>query len=57
MSGKPSDGDSRFNLEGGGLGLHLILGAVVLDAHGASLWASQDVRGVTGVRIPVSAGN
>jgi hypothetical protein len=57
MSGKPSDGDSRFNLEGGGLGLHLILGAVVLDAHGASLWASQDVRGVTGVRIPVSTGN
>lgn len=47
--------DGTFNLEGGGLGLHLILGAVVLDAHGASLWASSDVRGVTGVRIPVSA--
>ena len=49
--------DSTFNLEGGGLGLHLILGVVVLDAHGAQLWASRDVRGVTGVRIPVSAGN
>jgi len=48
---------STFNLEGGGLGLHLILGAVVLDAHGASLWASSDVRGVTGVRIPVSTGH
>jgi hypothetical protein len=47
----------KFNLESGGLGLHLILGAVVLDAHGASLWASSDVRGVTGVRIPVGAGN
>lgn len=50
----PAGGDSRFNLEGGGLGLHMILGAVVLDAHGASLWASADLRGVTGVRIPVS---
>lgn len=49
--------NSTFNLEGGGLGLHLILGAVVLDAHGASLWASRDVRGVNGVRIPVSAGH
>ncbi len=53
----PLVSDSKFNLEGGGLGLHLILGAVVLDAHGASLWASSDVRGVTGVRIPVNAGN
>lgn len=50
-------GNSKFNLEGGGLGLHLILGAVVLEAHGASLWASGDVRGVTGVRMPVGAGN
>ncbi len=50
-------GSRKFNLEGGGLGLHLILGAVVLEAHGASLWASNDVRGVTGVRIPVDAGN
>ena len=49
--------NSKVNLEGGGLGLHLILGAVVLEAHGASLWASSDVRGVTGVRIPVGAGN
>ena len=53
----PANGDSKFNFEGGGLGLHLILGAVVLDAHGGSLWASSDVRGVTGVRIPVAAGN
>lgn len=52
----PGD-DSKFNLEGGGLGLHMILGAVVLDAHGASLWASTDARGVTGVRIPVGTGN
>lgn len=51
------NGDSRFNLESGGLGLHLILGAVVLEAHGASLWASGEVRGVTGVRMPVGAGN
>lgn len=52
------DGEvSRFNLESGGLGLHLILGAVVLEAHGASLWASREARGVTGVRIPVVAGN
>jgi len=57
MNSGPADGDNKFNLEGGGLGLHLILGAVVLDAHGGSLWASQDVRGVTGVRIPVSTGN
>lgn len=49
--------DSTFNLEGGGLGLHMILGAVVLEAHGASLWASTDVRGLTGVRIPVGTGN
>jgi signal transduction histidine kinase len=49
--------DSRFNLEGGGLGLHMIVGAVVLDAHGASLWASRDARGITGVRIPVGTGN
>ena len=53
----PDNGNSRFNLESGGLGLHLILGAVVLEAHGASLWASSDVRGVTGVRIPVGTGN
>jgi hypothetical protein len=53
----PPNGDSKFNFEGGGLGLHLILGAVVLDAHGGSLWASSDVRGVTGVRIPVATGN
>jgi signal transduction histidine kinase len=52
-----ADAGGKFNLEGGGLGLHLILGAVVLEAHGASLWASSDVRGVTGVRIPVGAGN
>jgi hypothetical protein len=57
MDGSQANGDSKFNFEGGGLGLHLILGAVVLDAHGGSLWASSDVRGVTGVRIPVSAGN
>jgi signal transduction histidine kinase len=50
-------GDSKFNLEGGGLGLHMILGAVVLDAHGASLWASRDVRAVTGVRMPVGSGS
>ena len=56
MDAKP-DSPSKFNLEGGGLGLHLILGAVVLDAHGASLWASSDLRGVTGVRIPVGTGN
>jgi signal transduction histidine kinase len=48
---------AKFNLESGGLGLHLILGAVVLEAHGASLWASNGVRGVTGVRFPVGAGN
>jgi signal transduction histidine kinase len=50
-------GDSAFNLEGGGLGLHMILGAVVLDAHGASLWSSRDARAVNGVRIPVTGGN
>ena len=50
-------GDSKFNLEGGGLGLHMILGAVVLDAHGATLWASRDVRAVNGVRLPVTAGS
>jgi signal transduction histidine kinase len=56
MDIKPGQ-DGGFNLEGGGLGLHMIVGAVVLDAHGASLWASPGVRGVTGVRIPASTGN
>lgn len=51
------EGDSPFNLESGGIGLHLILGAAVIDAHGGFLWASTDVRGVTGVRLPVGAGN
>lgn len=57
MGAGPDEGESRFNLEGGGLGLHMILGAVVLDAHGGSLWASREIRGVTGVRIPVATGN
>jgi K+-sensing histidine kinase KdpD len=49
-------GNGTFNLEGGGMGLRLLLGAVVLDAHGAQLWTSDDHHGLTGVRIPVGAG-
>jgi len=49
-------GRGAFNFEGGGLGLRLLLGAVVLDAHGAKLWASANHRGVAGIRIPIGAG-
>lgn len=48
-------GAGTFNLEGGGIGLRLLVGVVVFDAHGARLWASAEQPGVTGVRVPVGA--
>ncbi len=42
-----------FDIDRGGLGLQLILGAVVLETHGATLWSTGGRQGIVGVRLPI----
>ena len=41
------------SLERGGVGLALVLAAVVLDAHGAVRWTVDGSRATVGIRLPL----
>lgn len=58
LLGGPSAADAApFPLERGGLGLSLVMAALVLDAHGASLWTQFGRRAALAVRLPVATGH
>lgn len=42
-------------LESGGLGLHVVLGTAVVEAHGGRFWTSADVPGLHGIRLPIES--
>lgn len=45
------EADGPLSLQQGGLGLALVLGAAVLDAHGASVWHVRGQTGIVGVSL------
>lgn len=54
----PSAADAAaFPLERGGFGLSLVMAALVLDAHGATIWTQYDQRAALAVRLPVDEGH
>lgn len=42
-------------LESGGLGLQVVLGSAVLEAHGGEWWTNTEGRGRNGIRFPVES--
>ena len=52
-TGPSAPGSTSVGLGRGGLGLSLVLAAVVLDAHHSTLWtAAKRDRGIIGVQVP-----
>lgn len=51
--GPSAAGAGSVSLERGGLGLSLVIGMLVLDAHGVVVWTKHDQRGTLGVRFPI----
>jgi hypothetical protein len=53
----PSAADAApLSLERGGLGLSLVMAALVLDAHGATMWTQYGHRAALAVRLPLETG-
>jgi signal transduction histidine kinase len=48
------DGAEAFAIDRGGMGLSLVVAAVVLDAHAARVWSAAGNRAIAGVRLPVA---